>query len=102
MADDGAHLCRLLEDLVRQKKYTRREIAAIAGIDPSNLTIWLRDKRANPSLSTLLRLSRGLGIPLSHLVGAEENEDDRSDLEVIQALEMALHHFKGRAQRKPD
>lgn len=70
---------------------TQRELAVLAGISPSLLSLIEAGKR-EPSIKQLRDIARGIGIPSAVLFAAALSEEDESDApEVARAREMTEH-----------
>lgn len=62
-----------IKELIKQKRFTSKEIAKLIGMTEVGLSISLSDK-GNPSLSTLKKIAEVLDVPLTELF--EKSNDD--------------------------
>lgn len=54
----------------------QRQLSRLAGLDPANLNSY-EQGRLTPSVATLLRIARALGVSLDELVSVEEPDGNR-------------------------
>ncbi len=58
----------MLKKLREQKGWTQAELATRAGVTPEYVTMLERGARTNPTIETLKRLAKALGVPVAELL----------------------------------
>ena len=62
------NLGRAIRQLREMKELTQQELADLVGVTDAYITMLERGKRKNPSLATLKRIARALGVPVEELL----------------------------------
>lgn len=66
-----AALGRAISELRREKELTQEELSERVGLHESYISV-IESGRRNPTWGTVLRISRGLGVPMIELVQRAE------------------------------
>lgn len=88
-----------LSNLIKEGRYTQREIANKCGIDESLVSRFIRGKRV-PTIDTLIKMSQALNLSTDYLLGLSDNTNQETfsqelQLRYIRNLENELEELIG-------
>lgn len=85
MPDYAEIFCANIQRLLKERRLTKLNLAALAGVSPSIITDVMQGK-ANPSLKTMQSFSDGLGIPLPILLKPADSDEWKAMASAVQNM----------------